>query len=363
MKKILISLVYFIIYNFVGFESFAQINYSPTTIHLPNDITLGQTQTLPNIRRIEQHEQNTLMNVEEYDNKGNVIFDYYKQYVGDFWNGKYIVMIKAQLFNNDNKLIKSYDIHSNAYLSIKHYLYDNVGNNTEVWVQDINDDTAEVNSNPYRFIFNLKDFKAVSEHPIMKEVEADSKKYLLWKNSFDTNSNLTKQVEFRPDGKIAAIEIYKYGTDNSLLSFYASSPGSGLSDSETIYTYKYNPTRTKKKLPQDNKLLQISKLNISPKDSLKTISEVYFYTYDQAGNIISESRYSDGSLVEKSEFAYNETDKVKAITTYLEGDKQPRIHTSFTYNKEGHITLDERKDLRNKETTINKYSYQYQYHK
>jgi len=363
MKKILFSLVFFIIYNFAGFESFAQINYSPTTIHLPNDITLGQTQKLPNIKRIEQYEQNTLINVEEYDKNGNVVFDYYKQYVGDFWNGKYIVMIKAQLFNNENKLVKSYNIHSNAYLSIRHYVYDNVGNNVEVWVQDINDDTSEVNNNPYRFIFNLKDYKAVTEHPIIKKVEANSKKYLLWKNSFDANSNLTRQVEFTADETVAAIEIYKYGADNSLLSFYTSSPGSGLSDSETIYTYKYKPSRTKKKMPHDNKLLQISKLSISPRDSLKTISEVYFYTYDQAGNIISESRFSDGSLVEKSEFTYNEANRVKAITTYLEGDDQPRIHTNFSFNKEGHITLDERKDLRNKETTINKYSYQYQYHK
>jgi hypothetical protein len=346
MKKIILTLLYFIINSITGIEVFAQINYSPVTINLPNGITLGQSKILPNVKRIEQYEQNILLNIEEYDTKGNLLFDYFKQEVGDFWNGKYIVMIKAQLFNQNNQLVKSYNIHSNAYLSIRHYEYDKAGNNSEVWVQEINDDTAEVNSNPYRFIFTLTDFKSVLKNPIIKEVESNSRKYLLWKNSFDVNNNLIKQVEYTPAGTIASIATYKYSVDNRLLYFSDIYPSSGLSSSETIYTYKYSPARSKRRMHQDNHLLQITKLNISPDDSLKSISESQFYTYDQAGNMLSESRFSGGVLSEKSEFIYDSDNKLKNIKTYLEGGQTPVVLISLIYNKEGHISQDERKDLR-----------------
>ncbi len=118
------------------------------------NIRLNTDKLQKNIKRVIQLEGDQIMNIIEYDTLPNEIFNHHKQYVGEFWNGKYITMISARIFNKQGQVIKSYSGHSNAGLTILYYTHDSINNKITSYSKSIYNlpESNLVNKNPYRFL-------------------------------------------------------------------------------------------------------------------------------------------------------------------------------------------------------------------
>jgi hypothetical protein len=125
---------------------------------MENDISRTKAEIPKNIRKITQYSNDTILNVIEYDKNGNEVFKYYKQYVGELWNGKYITMISANLYEGD-ELKKTYYFHSNVGFSLITYKYGVF--DREIGVKEITNNISPANSNPFRMIDTIRSFAEI----------------------------------------------------------------------------------------------------------------------------------------------------------------------------------------------------------
>lgn len=190
---------------------------------LENDISRDKKEIPKKLKKIIQFSADTILNVIEYDNDGNEVFKYYKQYVSEKWNGKYITMITGNIFDN-GKIQKSYCFHSNTgYSSITyHYGLKKV----EIEVKEDMGSDYPTAQNAFRDIETIYSLKSLLNHPIIDVLnDSDDVSYTITReypvvgNKIEeyNNSKLTKTEQYDKNGRLVKQE---YPSGNETLYYY-----------------------------------------------------------------------------------------------------------------------------------------------
>lgn len=350
MKQTLIFILLLTLSN----QSFGQYSDLSNDIHRPTD-------KIPkNLKRVIQYSDSLIFNVIEYDKSGNEILKYYRQYVGEFWNGKYITMITGNVFEN-NRIVKTYSLHSNAGFDIYSFEYDTIlkqlKNFSFIKEKDLSDD--KINSNPYKDIDTITTFnKLLGVRPI-QVIENKSRKKLTSIEKMDSNGNLTTKTFYKPNGKKdKSSVIYEYDKMGQLISEIYQDPIMKSGFKRTEHTYLENK-RTKtivKYGDKDTSELKIFKYNTEGLLAIqyllrsKFINEriVYYdfykysYTYNERGELIKET---------------TSTMLTHSLTLLDVGDKIIE-ETEYFYDDNGYVIKEINHDYSSKTESTKNYRYE-----
>lgn len=310
------------------------------------------TKNIPEkIKKIIQYKSDTILNIREFDSSKNLIFSHSKEYIGPYWNNKYITTIHANIYDSNNKKIKSYYLHSNVGICLDYFEYDENGFQKNVYSKnnDFEDNEDQINTNPYSFIFKIESLNDLINNEKINRIEEIATKFLQLEKEYDSIGNLISEISFNSLYKRNNLEKFVYDNANNLIYSYLEDSDNNSLD----FIYNYS----------ENKLIQ--KLRISPiKNSIsKEVDFIEFYIYDNKNRLIEEIVYEKGKMKYKYFYEYNEINLVKKIITYLYNFEKPTIVEKYYYNKKRNVTKEKIYDYRSNEKIINKYSYFYEYYK
>ncbi|KFF05838.1 hypothetical protein [Flavobacterium reichenbachii] len=196
-------------------------NVLPSSSEMTFNLLLSENKFPDKIKKFYQVQNQDTVNILEFDKNKNLIFKYYKQYVSENWNGRFIYMIEANVYN-DNKLIKTYYLHSNIEYELFEYSYS--GDNITELKSTILGYLKDYNTNPHLFIKEIKNYKDCID--FVKKIESENKKrpnYIIkrefWNNEIKEYSNFNttkydgsyKLYILNKNNKIQKIEYYVKG--------------------------------------------------------------------------------------------------------------------------------------------------------
>jgi hypothetical protein len=333
---------------------------------LPNDISKEKDDLPDKIKTIRQYKDDLLLNVREYDTLKNLIFSHYKQYVSEKWNGKYIIMITGNLYDNSGKVMKSFHLHSNAGLSIWYYEYDSVGNGTKLYMRDNNYEEHDslVNTNPYYYISEIKNINDLVNLPKIIEIESVSKKYLMWEKTYDSKGNIITEVSYEENGDTSGYKRYEYDKNDNKIYFY--NEWSNENHWEYYYEYEKNFSLFDEEL-EDNQekcnLIQSVRVDYDWREERKRISDISFFKYDDVDRLIEKTKYDKGEFQDKYIYEYNTLNQVKKRISYVYNLDEMASEKIYFYNQEGNIVKEIDEDYRSGERIVTEYRYEYEYYK
>ena len=332
---------------------------------LPNDISKTKSELPDKIKIVRQYQDDLLLNVRIYDTLGNEIFSHYKQYVHENWNGKYITMISASIFDNFGKQTQSYNLHSNVGLSIQYYEYDSLGNNTKTYQRnnDYEDDDDLINSNPFHYISDIKNIDELINHSKIKEIELVAKKNLSSEHIFDSVGNVVKKIFYDENGD-SVYTKYEYDKDNNRIYSYHSG-NDRFPATEYYFEYEEKDWFFEKDLqkePKQSNLRQSVRVDYDWREKRKRISDINFYGYDDEDRLTEKIEYHKGKFQAKYEYEYNDLNQITKRTSYVYNPDKVASEETYLYNTEGNVIEETDNDFRSGEKTVNKYRYEYEYY-
>ncbi|UOQ70097.1 hypothetical protein [Hymenobacter cellulosilyticus] len=186
---------------------------------LGNDITYDNRAIPDTLRQVVQFGDGVLLNVIEYDQNRRLIFKYYKQYVGEFWNGHYITMITANVYDEEGYLIRRYDLHSNAGLKVTYYEYNWLGTTIKHYRRE-NDYAqldSEINTNPFRFLEKITNRADLLKHPKIAELEIKGKKRLAELTGYSLVGKMQKELYYDEREQVSSHHSYGYNDQGLLI--------------------------------------------------------------------------------------------------------------------------------------------------
>jgi len=330
---------------------------------LPNDISKAKN-ILPNkIKRIVQYEDGIIMNIREYDTLKNQIFNHYKQYVSSRWNGEYLTMITGNVYNNVGQEIMTYQLHSNAGLSIWYREYDSIGNNTKIYEKQFEDKdpNLKVNSNPYMSISEIKSFDDLIKHPLILKIESNASKSLILEKTYDSLRNIKVQVEYYLNKDTISYRRMEYDSNNNQVYVYSEIFKNSF---ELFYEYKtdlsiYSDVKTKK---MPSMLVQCVRMDYNTNEKRKSVTDITFYKYNDKNLLEEKTTYNGGSFQSKVTYKYNENNLLTNEFGYIYNSEKLIYETVYEYNKEGNVTSEINKDYRLGKQTSHYYRYEYDYY-
>ena len=182
--------------------------------------------TTRKVRFLRVYEGKRIVSISEFDTIGNLVFDYISDESFGNWTGKgitkeFIITIRAKIYDKQNKVLKSFFLHSNAGLSIDFYDYDDMANNTKRF--QINNDYERekfaVNTNPYKYIEEIHNLNTLINYPKIKEIEKVAKKHLRQEKTYDSNKNILTECYFNEEGDTTDFELNQYDKNNYKIYF------------------------------------------------------------------------------------------------------------------------------------------------
>ncbi|OYT15095.1 MAG: hypothetical protein B7C24_14885 [Bacteroidetes bacterium 4572_77] len=343
-----------------GIVAFGQLTF------LPNDISKAKKLLPDNIKTIRQYKGDLLLNVREYDTLKNLTFSHYKQYVRENWNGKYITMITANLYNDTGMLIKTYHLHSNAGLSIWYYEYDSLGNNTKLFIRnnDYEHHDSLINTNPYHYIAEITNINELASHLKIKDIERLAQKFLYWERSYDSIGNMLTELSFKENGDTSGYQRYEYDENNNKIYFY----NEWSKENHWEYYYEYEKKylffeEDAKTETKPANLLQSVRVDFDWRENRKRIADITLYKYDENDRLIEKSKYDKGEFQDKYVYKYNEIGQVIKRTAYVYNPNKIVSIKTYLHNKEGNVIKKTDEDFRSGEKSKNEYRYIYEYYK
>lgn len=355
MKQILLFILLLTLSN----QSFGQHSNLSIDIHRPTD-------KIPKkLKRIIQYSDSLIFNIIEYDTSGNEIFTYHRQYVGEFWNGKYITMITGNVFEN-NRIVKTYSLHSNAGFNIYSFEYDTVLKQLKNFTFTIESDLSDhkINSNPFKDIDTITTFNEILGVRPIQDIENKSRKVLTSIEKMDSNGNLMIKNFYMPNGKKDKPSIiYEYDKMGQLISEIYQNPIMKFGIKRIEYTYL------------ENKLTQTI-VKYGDNDT----SELKLFKYNKAGLLSTQyllrSKFINDGIVYydfyKYSYTYNEKGELIKKTTstiltqslaMLDDVKKFIEKTHYFYDNNGYVIKEINHDYSSMTVTTKNYRYELTFYK
>lgn len=329
---------------------------------LPNNISKSQEELPDGLHFVWQNRNDTLLNVREYNPRKQLIFKHYKQFVSNNWNGKYIIMIDAFIYNDFNELIKTYSLHSNAGFSSDSLVYNEAGFLSRKYRKNNwSNSSQNVNSNPYSYIAEIHSLKELISHEEIKSFELSQENYLSNQYFYADNGNLRLKYSFNKSGDTTSIWSYTYDNNNSLI--YLTIKDTFLGYVESYYTYD-NPNFYMEEQVDTSTWNLIQVLTIKRKSNLSLPTSIVdiTYTYDDFGFIKTKTNISDGVFKSREEYVYNTQGKVIAKTSYLGNWNKKAFSITYSRNKEGYIIKSLENDIIANKVNSKQYQYTFKYY-
>ncbi|WP_157798787.1 hypothetical protein [Chryseobacterium geocarposphaerae] len=266
--------------------------------NLPFNVNFTQ-ETLPKgLKRFEQKQNNELLNILEYDHQGNLIFKYYRQFVSEIWNGKFLTIIERNFYNNKNQLTKTIVLNSNTGSSENEYDYDSEGNLILVKTRGL--PAYGNNNNPWRYIENLitiNDFDA--DKNVIKVDKNINYNSLIYKYDFNKKQVTTYFKNQEPDQNFYI--VYNFNSLNQLISKTAFD-GNSVNYSNS-YFIEYNGNKKLTKEYDDEK--NTTQTTNEFKENLFTIIE----TINTEFHFKQKRKYFGKTLISDDSFTENNNEK------------------------------------------------------
>lgn len=274
---------------------------------MPFNITLAKNELPNKIKKIYQIQNQDTLNILEFDNQKNLIFKYYKQYQGEYWNDKFIFMLEANVYSK-NKLIKTYYLHSNVGYEL--FLYSYSGDNIDEIKSYTLNNIKGTNINQYSFIRKIKDYASCIN--FVKNLDIEKDKNFNYKINRDFSNNIVKEYfNGRTLQNDNSYKIFKLNSKREIekIEFYAKNK---KWDINTKY-FEYDSLGKLKKTYSIN----------SKKDTLKSTEYKYDNTKKYKINTenkfeISKKEYFKNHLIKHK---YQGRDNSYSGTDYYELDK------------------------------------------
>lgn len=266
--------------------------------NLPYNVNFTK-ETLPKgLKRFEQKQKNEFLNILEYDNQGNLIFKYYRQFVNETWNGKFLTIIERNFYNNKNQLTKTIVLNSNTGSSENEYYYDSEENLILIKIKGLPADGN--NNNPWRYIENLVNSNDFDNDKNVIEVDKNSEyNYYVYEYDFDkkhVNAFIKNQ-----DSKQKFHIVYKFNSLNQLVSKTAFD-GNSINYFNS-YFIEYNGNKKVTKEYDDEK--NITQTTNEFKENLFT----YIETVNTEFHFIQKRKYFGKTLISDDSFTENNNEK------------------------------------------------------
>jgi hypothetical protein len=203
-------------------------------------LNLNLEKPIKGISYIIQIIGNDTINIVQFDNQGRLTLKLYRQYVGEFWNDKYVTMVEGHIYS-ENKIKKSYFLHSNANFSEYHYSFsDNLVSKIKVYEKEFNG--MNNNSNfKIKHISNLRELEQVAiEHNLNNE------KYFSYSIERNYNGNIvTETRKNKNEKKSIAVDQFIFDNETKKLIFQTSNSSMFTYEKEklnSIVRHEYNDT-------------------------------------------------------------------------------------------------------------------------
>ncbi len=251
---------------------YEDVMMTSNTYNLPFNINFTSETFPQNLKRIVQKKDDEILNILEYDKSGNLIFKYYRQYVSDNWNGKYLTIIERNTYDANNRMIQRIILHSNTGADKNLYEYDFVGNLKLVLKTHI--EASGINDNPWRYIENIKTF-----------------------TDFDEDKNVGKIQQKKDFSK----EVYEYDSEKNQVKNYFYERKKKPSN---FYLYKFENDKLISKILYEDETIDYSNsyfLSYQDNVSIKTIYD----NNKKISNIIKETNGSSEKIIEDEGKEYN----------------------------------------------------------
>lgn len=225
-------------YNMPDYED---VMMTSTTYNLPFNVNFTSSTYPKNLKRLEQRSNGEYLNILEYDKNGNLIYKYYRQYVSENWNGKYLTIIERNIYNDKNQPVKTLILHSNTGASLNEYHYDSAGN--IILVNSTGIAITGNNENHWKYIEDLRrteDFD--KDKNILKLNNKKNKSSYVFE--YDFNKKLVKALSKDQPSDYNYI-IYQFNTSNQLISKTVFDQGKIYYNNSYFIEYKDNKKITK----------------------------------------------------------------------------------------------------------------------
>lgn len=314
--------------------------------------------TKKSIHRITQTEKETVTRIVEYDSLGRNVFIYSTLDCGEDWNKKYIFYLEANIYDNKNRIIINYYLHSNAGHLRTYFQYDSLGNKT-VFINETDNHTSDqINTNPYHRISEYKNYYELITSPEIIELDIKKSSAQLYSKEIFDNGKIVKEIYFNNDTSINWEKDFIY--DNDRVS------------KELSYSYEDGKKRLSRIFTSECKsdtFFIKTLVNVNqdiPQDTIFHIYEIF----NNQNKIIVERSFENG-LFEERLYFYNTEGKLLFIDFYVhdkfgneESDnpnESRKVRKTYQYNKKGliksEIILEEYP--KNKEKRNYKYKIEY----
>jgi hypothetical protein len=295
---------------------------------MENDISINIDSDFKGIKRIVQFMNDTILNIIEYDKSGNEIFKYYKQEVGEFWNGRYITMIAGNIYRN-GKVEKTYYFHSNIGFSLisheRNFLKESIS------VYEIKGKESLINTNPFLKIDTIQSLNKILNHEMVRSLNKikrfnyiKTRKYSLFSGSIQDFYNSELSCLYKFDSKNRLIER---SWEESPVKKYLLNKSGLLSKYFEIYVKKNQNVKT-----YDTVVETSYHYNNSHKvDTIEANGRTFIYKYN--GQNYDEIEYNGGLFMGTTRRIFDGSGYPKKEIKLTKENKPMRIK-NYTYKIE-----------------------------
>ena len=247
-QKIILSLLALILTSCDGYKfDIPQYDYILSTSiaeNLPYNVNFTQKTFPKKLKKLIQKKDNEILNILEFNKSGQLIFKYYRQYVGENWNGRYLTIIESNKFDNENNLIDQIILHSNLGITRYLYSYDHYRN-----LKEINSSIIEpkgTNSNPWKYVENIhSNLEFLKDKNVNNILKKELDDYLFRKYDYKNRTVIESNKE---NMKVKSYLLYKMNDQNKLISEeYFDDDILSLNNSKYFQYHKYSYTEIKKR--------------------------------------------------------------------------------------------------------------------
>lgn len=339
-----------IILIFFSINSFAQFAFNYDDFEIDS--------TKESIHRITQTEKGTVTRIVEYDSLGRNVFSYSTLDCGEDWNKKYIFYLEANIYDNKNRVIIHYSLHSNAGHLRFYSQYDSLGNKTVFINETQNHTSDQINTNPYHRISEYKNYYELITSPEIIELDNKKSSAQLYSKEIFDNGKIVKEIYFNNDMSINWEKDFIYHDDRV--------------SKELSYSYEEGKKSLSRIFTSECKsdtFFIKTLVNVNQNKTQDTIFHIY-EIFNNQNKIIVERSFENG-LFEERLYSYNEEGKLLFIDFDVhdkfgneerdnpnESRKERKI---YKYNKMGLIKCEiiREESHKKKEKKIFKYKIEY----
>lgn len=251
-----------------------------------------------------------LVKVENTDKNRNQIFEKESQYVGEFWNGKYVTWINAKKLDEEGK--EEFNIWAHSNVGFKIYFPKRINDSTEIEMiieNGFDEDSSLTNKNQFGYINEINNSNELFNHHQIQKMFKSGNKYHFKKSSIDSNGNIVKEIYFEESGDTSSITLFAFDKNgNEVFSKHDNS-------------YEYH-----NKFDSSGNEIKSKRINFDVRNGTMEIDNIEEWTrkYSNRNKLQEEVKTVNGEIVQKEVYKYDDEQLVNEAYFYHYEDRDEK---------------------------------------